>query len=101
MELFGFRALRIAQFAPPIRLDKVKFCFAAIARLGRSLYQRELALLQFIHRAWTDARRRGRLWSVFGQCGLLSIYCPFRPENWFDSVERVEAGETMDSKNGQ
>jgi hypothetical protein len=28
-------------------------------------------------------------------------YCPFHPENWFDSVERVEAGETMDSKNGQ
>jgi hypothetical protein len=36
----------------------------------------------------------GRFWAVW----LTSIYCPFHPENWFDSVERVEAGETMDSK---
>ena len=37
-------------------------------------------------------------------CGrflILSIYCPFRTENWLYSVERIEAGETVDSKNGQ
>jgi hypothetical protein len=30
--------------------------------------------------------------TVFGQFA----YCPFDPEKWFDSVERVDAGETME-----
>jgi hypothetical protein len=32
---------------------------------------------------------------------MLSIYCPFRAEKWLYSVERVEAGETVDSKSRQ
>jgi hypothetical protein len=64
---------------------------------GLSLTDQERVCYNLVHRAWTDARRRGRLWSVLGSVAC----CPFHPENWFDSVERVEAGETMDSKNGQ
>jgi hypothetical protein len=32
---------------------------------------------------------------------ILSIYCPFQTENWLYSVERIEAGETVDSKSRQ
>lgn len=32
---------------------------------------------------------------------ILSIYCPFLTGNWLYSVERIEAGETVDSKNRQ
>jgi hypothetical protein len=39
----------------------------------------------------------GWFWQFF----ILSIYCPLRTENWLYSVERIEAGETVDSKNRQ
>jgi len=51
--------------------------------------------------AWTDARRRDSLRTVFWRCFILSIYCPFRTENSLYSVERIEAGETVDSKRRQ
>src|SRR5712671_2191769 len=44
------------------------------------------------HRAWTDARRRDSLGTVFGGFS----YCPFHVEKWLYSVERIEAGETVD-----
>jgi len=53
------------------------------------------------HRAWTDARRRDSLRTVFRRSFILSIYCPVQTENWLYSVEQVEAGETVDSKNRQ
>jgi type IV secretory pathway VirB9-like protein len=58
-------------------------------------------LLQFIHRAWTDARRCDSLRTVFWQFFILSIYCPFGTENWLYSVELIEAGETVDSETRQ
>ena len=39
----------------------------------------------------------GRFWQFF----ILSIYCPFGTENWLYSVELIEAGDTVDSKNRQ
>jgi hypothetical protein len=39
----------------------------------------------------------GRFLAVF----TLSIYCPFRTENWLYSVERIEAGETVASQSRQ
>jgi hypothetical protein len=45
--------------------------------------------------------RRGSLRTVFGASFVLSIYCPFRTGIWLYSVERIEAGETVDSKNRQ
>jgi hypothetical protein len=47
-------------------------------------------------RAWTDARRRDSLRTVFG--GL--SYCPFRAENQLYSVERIEPA-TRDSRDEQ
>ena len=37
----------------------------------------------------------------FWRSFILSIYCPFRTGNWLYSVERIEAGETVDSKSRQ
>jgi hypothetical protein len=39
----------------------------------------------------------GRFWAVFHTVHLLSVHT----EDWLYSVERIEAGETVDSKNRQ
>jgi hypothetical protein len=76
--------------------ERTKLCRA---RRGRNLYQLELSLLQFSTEH--GQMRRDSLRMVFGGVFILSIYCPFQTENWLYSVERIEAGETVDSKNRQ
>jgi hypothetical protein len=52
------------------------------------------------HRIRCSASRFS-LRTVFGGFSYCLFYCPFRTENWLYSVERIEAGETVDSKNAQ
>jgi hypothetical protein len=59
------------------------------------------ALLQF-------STEHGQMLGVAIACGrffwrsfVLSIYYPFHTENWLYSVERIEAGETVDRKSRQ
>jgi|ERR1700734_2972032 hypothetical protein len=50
-------------------------------------------------RAWTDARRRDILRTVFGGFYTAHITVPLRTETRLYSAERIQAGETVDSKN--
>jgi hypothetical protein len=71
-----------------------------VPSISRSLYRSEFALLQF-------STEHGQMLGVampadsFWRFFILSIYCPFRTGNWLYSVERIEAGETVDSKSRQ
>jgi hypothetical protein len=79
------------QTAPPSPLDKVLFRCETPA--WSEHVPTRIASATIHHRAWTDARRRNSLRTVFRRFFILSIYCPFRTENWLYSVERIEAGE--------
>lgn len=50
-----------------------KYFWGEVPSISPSLYRCEFCLLQFIHRAWTDARRCDSLRTVFGSFS----YCPF------------------------
>ena len=72
---------------------------AARARLGRSLCQLELPLLQF-------STEHGQMLGVAIACGRFlavfhTVHFSFRTEKWLYLVARIEAGETVDSKNRQ
>jgi hypothetical protein len=61
------------------------------------LYGSKFGLLQF-------STEHGQMLGVAIACGRFFggiSYCPFRTENWLYSVERIAAGETVDSKNRQ
>ena len=73
---------------------------ARLGRLGWSLYQLELPLLQFIHGAWTDALGCRVVQQDLG-VGFLSISCPLTPGIRLYGVEVVETGDSMDSKERQ
>jgi len=104
---FGADVVTGTHTAPRTRLDKeppklmTNGCVsAARARLGRNLHQLELPLLQFSteHGQMLGvAIACGRFLAVFHTVHLLSI--SYRKLLY--SVERITAGETVDSKSRQ
>ena len=96
MQLFTFRAWHTPHTAPPIA--STECCFAARVRLGRSLYQLELPLLQFIHGAGTAALG----WRLpVGRAVCLVSMVSINLGIWFYGVELGDAGETIEREESQ
>ena len=75
-------------------------CVATRQRQGRGLTDQSMLCYnsaQSMDRCSASRSPADGFWQFF----ILSIYCPLRTETSLYSVERIEAGETVDSKNRQ
>jgi len=71
-----------------------------VSRQGRGLTDQSMLCYnsaQSMDRCSASRLPADGFWRLF----VLSIYCPFHTENWLYSVERIEAGETVDSESRQ